>query len=148
MADIQHRIGIDAPQEQVHRSLTTIDGLSSWWTTDTSGDPSAGGTLTFTFGSPERSASFEVLEVSHNRVVWRGSGGPSEWIDTTFAFDLAHEDGETVVTFTNAGWREAGPFIGHCTTKWGTFLVGLKALLEGGRSNTYPGEIVISSWDH
>jgi uncharacterized protein YndB with AHSA1/START domain len=144
---IHQRIGIRAPQTDVHRALTTVDGLASWWTTDTTGDPTVGGKLVFTFGSPDRSASFEVLEVTDDRVVWRGVGGPDEWIDTTFTFDLAQEEGETVLTFANTGWREAVPFIGHCSTKWATFLIGLKALLEGGRANAYPDEIVISSWD-
>ena len=148
MYDIHHRIGIDVPQGRVHHALTTIDGLASWWTTDTQGDPTEGGKLTFTFGGPDRRASFAVVEVTDDRIVWRGLEGPSEWTDTTCTFDLSHVDGETVVQFAHAGWREAVPFTGHCTTKWATFLVGMKALLEGGRSNTYPDEIKISSWDH
>lgn len=147
MTAIHQRIGIRAPQTEVHRALATVDGLASWWTTDTTGDPSPGGTLTFTFGSPERSASFEVLDVTPDLVRWRGTAGPDEWIDTTFAFHLSREDDETVLQFVNDGWREAVPFIGHCSTKWATFFVGLKALLEGGRSNVYPDEVVISSWD-
>ena len=59
----------------------------------------------------------------------------------------SQEDGETVLFFTNDGWREPTRFTGHCSTKWATFFVGLKALLEGGSSNVYPDEIVISSWD-
>lgn len=148
MTAIYQRIGIRAPQPDVHRAFATIDGLASWWTTDTVGDPTPGGKLTFTFGSPERSAGFEVLEVTPDRIVWRGIAGPDEWIDTTFAFELSQEDGETVLFFTNDGWREPTRFTGHCSTKWATFFVGLKALLEGGTSNVYPREIVISSWDH
>ncbi|HWJ60724.1 MAG TPA: SRPBCC domain-containing protein [Acidimicrobiales bacterium] len=144
---LYQRIGIEVPQDQVHRAFSTIEGLASWWTTDTTGDPGVGGKLTFTFGSPERSAGFEVLEVADDRIVWRGIAGPEEWIDTTFTWTLSQQEGETVVELANEGWREAVPFIGHCSTKWATFLVGLKALLEGGRSNVYPDEVVISSWD-
>lgn len=144
---IRHRIGIHAPQTQVHGALATIDGLSSWWTTDTSGDPEVGGKLTFTFGSPDRSATFEVLEVTPDRVAWRGVAGPDEWTDTTVTFELSRDEDETIVLFTHDGWREAVPFMGHCTTKWATFLLGLKSLLEGGRSVSYPDEIKISAWD-
>ena len=147
MHDIVHELTIEAPPEAVFTAITTADGLASWWTTDTKGDPSPGGTLTFTFGSPERSASFEVLDVTPDLVSWRGTAGPDEWIGTTFAFHLGREDDETVLQFVNDGWREPVPFIGHCSTKWATFFVGLKALLEGGRSNVYPDEVVISSWD-
>ncbi len=147
MYEIRHRIGIRAPQEEIHRLFATTEGLASWWTTDVRGSASAGGKLVFTFGAPERSASFEVVEVTEDRVVWRCIGGPEEWIDTTFTYDLSREADETVVFFTNAGWREAVPFLGHCTTKWGTFLLGAKSLLEGGHSVSYPDELVISSWD-
>ena len=39
MVDILHRVGIAAPASSVYESLTTIDGLSRWWTATTSGDP-------------------------------------------------------------------------------------------------------------
>jgi hypothetical protein len=32
MADIMHRVGIEAPQQQVYDTLTTIEGISQWWT--------------------------------------------------------------------------------------------------------------------
>jgi uncharacterized protein YndB with AHSA1/START domain len=145
--EIRHRIGIDAPIDQVQPAFATTEGLASWWTTDVIGDATPGGTLTFTFGSPERRASFEVVEVADDRVVWRGAAGPDEWIDTTVRYELHREGDETVLLFTHGGWREATDFTGHCTTKWATFLLGAKALLEGGRSVAYPEEVVISAWD-
>ena len=48
--------------------------------------------------------------------------------------DLKDGDGETVVLFTHADWREPVEFMHHCSTKWATFLIGLrngsKALLS------------------
>lgn len=35
--DIVHRVGIKAPLSKVYAALATIDGLSGWWTRDTSG---------------------------------------------------------------------------------------------------------------
>jgi hypothetical protein len=35
----------------------------------------------------------------------------------------------------------------HCSTKWGYFLLGLKAWLERGESSAYPNDMHISSWD-
>ncbi len=146
-AEIRHRIGIDAPVDRVQPAFATIGGLSSWWTTDVRGDAAPGGTLTFTFGSDERSASFEVVEVADDRVAWRGVAGPEEWIGTIVTYELRREDDETILLFTHGGWREATDFTGHCTTKWATFLLGAKAMLEGGRSVAYPEEVVISAWD-
>jgi len=56
MVDIRHRVGITAPQEQVYEALSTVEGLSGWWTRDTAGDPAIGGKLEFFFGQAERPA--------------------------------------------------------------------------------------------
>ena len=48
MIDIHHRIGITASSpDDVDAALTTLDGLSGWWTTDTTGDPGLGGKISF-----------------------------------------------------------------------------------------------------
>ena len=147
MADIRHRVGIAAPPEEVYDKLVTIEGLASWWTCDVSGDASVGGTLVFTFGSPDRMVAMEVVDmVPARRVVWRGVGGPDEWIDTLFTFDLDAGTDETVLLFTNAGWSEPVEFMHHCTTKWAYFILGLKASLEGGKATPAPDDMFISSW--
>lgn len=144
--DIRHRVGIDAPQDQVHHALATIDGLSTWWTTDTRGDPHEGGKVAFSFGGPDAAMTADVVEAGPSRVAWRVVEGPAEWLDTLISFDLAHADGETTLTFAHAGWREAVPFLAHCSTKWAYFLIGLKLLLEGGATSPYPDDLKISSW--
>jgi uncharacterized protein YndB with AHSA1/START domain len=147
MADIRHRVGIAAPQERVYEALATKEGLSRWWTRDVEGDPVPGGTLRFFFGTPEPSAIMEVIDLVPDRHVgWRCVGGPDEWVGTTLTFDLKPAEGETVVLFTHADWREPVEFMHHCSTKWAYFLIGLKAGLEGGEATPYPGEMKISSW--
>ncbi len=146
MSDIRHHLGIDAPQAQVHQALTTRDGLAAWWTQDTRGEAGEGGKLAFYFGGEDAAAVMAVEEVTADRVVWRCVEGPDEWLDTTFTFELDHADGETMVLFTNAGWREPVTFQAHCSTKWGYFLLELKSALEGGRAHPYPHDRKISSW--
>jgi hypothetical protein len=144
---IRHRIGIAAPQAAVFDALATIPGLATWWTRDVGGDPAVGGQVRFAFGGPDRTVTMEVVESEPStRVVWRCVGGPDEWLDTSFRFDLVSGDGETVVLFVNDGWREAVEFMYHCTTKWGYFLLGLKHAIEDGRGSPYPDEEKISSW--
>jgi uncharacterized protein YndB with AHSA1/START domain len=147
MADIRHRVGIDAPAERVYEALTTTEGISQWWTHDVRGDGAQGGELGFYFGSPEPSAVMRVTEaVPNTRVVWRCVAGVQEWIDTTFTFDLKETDGETVVLFTNADWREPVEFMHHCSTRWGYFLISLKLLLETGKGTPYPDDLKASRW--
>jgi uncharacterized protein YndB with AHSA1/START domain len=148
MTAIRHRVGIPASPADVYAQLSTVEGLRSWWTRDTHGDPGVGGKLRFQFGSPERSCVMEVVDLlPGERVEWRGVDGPDEWIDTSFVFDLSTEDSETVVLFTNDGWREAVPFMHHCTTKWGYYLLGLRAGFAGGVATPFPDIEPVSSWD-
>lgn len=147
MADIRHRVGIAASPERVYEALTTIDGISGWWSHDAEGDPGPGGTLRFYFGAPEPRATMEVVEQTPNQhVAWHCVQGPDEWVGTRLIFDLKSAEGETVMLFTHVNWREPVEFMYHCSTKWAYFLLGLKAWLEGGEATPYPNDLKISSW--
>lgn len=148
MEHIRHRVGIKAPQARVYAALTTTQGLSEWWTRDVDGEPQQGGSLRFFFGGSEPGAVMEVVDLTPpNHVVWHCVKGPDEWVDTTVTFALSVVDGETVVLFKHANWREPVEFMHHCSTKWGYFLLGLKAWLEAGTSTAFPNDMSISSWD-
>jgi uncharacterized protein YndB with AHSA1/START domain len=50
MVDILHRVGMkSASVEDVYAALTTLEGLSGWWATDTKGRAEVGETLEFRF---------------------------------------------------------------------------------------------------
>ncbi|MGO8871712.1 MAG: SRPBCC family protein [Acidimicrobiales bacterium] len=147
MVDIRHRIGIAAPLPEVYAAVATTPGLRSWWTADVTGESVVGGSLQFYFGTPEPSAEFQVVDLVPDRLLaWRCAGGPDDWVDTTLTVDLTPSDGETVLLFTHGGWKEATEFMGHCSTKWAVFLLGMKSLLEGGPSVAFPNDPPISSW--
>ena len=73
MADIIHRIGIKSPAAQVYKALSTIKGLSNWWTEEVEGDEKIGGKIKFTFrsdnGEVKGSMAMEVQELSPGKVV-------------------------------------------------------------------------------
>jgi uncharacterized protein YndB with AHSA1/START domain len=148
MPDIRHRVGIAAPAQRVYSTLATEDGLTDFWTDHIDGHSEVGGKLSFYFGFPEPAAEMEVVElVPGERVRWRCVEGPAEWVDTTITFDLKDTDDETVVLFTHADWPAPAEFMHHCSTKWATFLLGLRSGLEGGTSTAYPNDVAIShSW--
>jgi uncharacterized protein YndB with AHSA1/START domain len=146
MVDILHRIGVKASSpEEVYNALTTISGLADWWTTDTRGQSAVGGVLEFRF--PVGGFDMEVLELRPlERVSWRVIDGPEEWIGTRINWDL-HQNGEhTIVLFTHQGWKEPVEFMYHCSTKWGSFLMSLKSLVETGTGAPAPGDVQISDW--
>ena len=146
MTDIHHRIGVESPStEGVYEALTTIDGLAGWWTRDTTGDPSLGGKLEFRF--LPGGFDMEVLElVPGERVRWRVVDGPPEWLDTTIDWRLSRSGEHTIVLFSHEGWAEPVEFLYHCSTKWASYLLSLKALVETGSGSPSPDDVRISDW--
>ncbi len=145
MVDILHRIGITAPPDEVYAALTKVDGLASWWTQDTDGDGSVGGTLRFRF----EPGGFDMLVLDarpDELVLWEVVDGPEEWIGTRVRFDLRQEEGFTIVLFRHEGWEAPVEFMHHCSTKWATFLMSLKKVVETGTGEPAPHDVRISNW--
>lgn len=144
MVDILHRIGVEgSTTENVYAALTTIDGLAGWWASDTSGDPEVGGVIAFRFAP----GGFDLAvreSVPGKKVLWEVIEGPAEWIGTEISFDLSQEGDFTIVLFEHCGWVEPVEFMYHCSTKWATFLISLKQLLETGTGAPEPRDLKIS----
>jgi uncharacterized protein YndB with AHSA1/START domain len=147
MADILHRIGVQsASLDDVYDALSTLEGLSGWWTTDTTGETAVGGVIAFQF-PPLGGFDMLVRELEPAKhVLWEVVDGPAEWVGTTISFDLTQEDDFTIVLFAHQGWREPVEFMYHCSTKWGVFLQSLKQLLETGTGTPAPDDVKISNW--
>jgi uncharacterized protein YndB with AHSA1/START domain len=149
MVDILHRVGITTSQDAVYQALTTTEGLAGWWTTDVRGDGDAGGVLAFHFAGAPDPGGFDmrVLEAKPaERVLWEVVEGPEEWIGTQISWDLRADGDYTIILFTHQGWREPVEFMHHCSTKWATFLMSLKSLLETGAGAPAPLDVRISDW--
>src|SRR5258708_38541649 len=139
MVDILHRVGIDASVEKVYETLTTLDGNRGWWDSNATGDAKQGGVLTFF-----KHFDMKVLEAKPNELVrWKVVRGSEEWMNTEITFRLARKKDQTFVLFSHAGWKEPVEFMHHCSTKWATFLLSLKALLEQGKGRPAPDDVQI-----
>ena len=146
-ADILHKVGIKSSSvADVYKALTTIEGLSGWWTTSTQGDTEVGGVIQFRFDAG--SIDMKVLELHPGKhVLWQVVDGPAEWIGTTVNWDLKQEGDWTIVLFKHQGWKEPVEFMHHCSTKWGVFLISLKSLLETGKGAPHPDDVKLDSWE-
>lgn len=152
MFNIIHRVGIKAPLSNVYAALATVEGLAGWWTTHTAGVSEVGGTILFEFvaHSGERfgGMGMQVLALMPcEEVRWRCIEGPEEWLGTDIVFNLSQEGDYTIVRFSHENWREAVEFTAHCSTKWATFLLSLKDLLETGKGRPAPNDIKIDNWN-
>lgn len=151
MVDILHRVGIKAPVSQVYAALSTVDGIAGWWTRHTTGSAAPGAHIDLQFHSPsgERigGMGMEVVALEPDKHVhWRFRAGPDEWIDTDATFELSQDGEFTIVRFGHRNWREAVEFTEHCSTKWATFLLSLKDLVENGRGRPAPNDVWIGNW--
>ena len=143
MVDIVQRVGIKAPASKVYAALSTLDGLAGWWTQATTGQSKVGGTIGFRFstetGDEIGGFDIDVLElVPEQKVRWRVKGGPDEWVGTDIEFLLSRQDDFTIVRFGHRRWREEVEFMAHCSTKWATFLLSLRDLVETGQGRPAP----------
>lgn len=152
MTDITHRIGITSPATQVYEALTSLDGLSQWWTEEVLGDGRIGGRIEFCFrsetGDVKGKMVMEVQELNaHKDVRWRCVEGPAEWVGTDITFQLSQQDSQTIVLFGHRNWREEVEFTSHCSMKWATFLLSLREYVETGKGKAAPHDLKIDNWN-
>ena len=142
MPDILHRVGIRTTPDRVFESVSTIDGLAHWWTTEAKGEPRQGGTIDFGF------SAMQVMESRPNSLVhWKCVRGPEGWVGTEVSFQLKPEGDQTWVIFRHAGWKEPIEFMHHCSTKWAVFLLSMRDWLERGEGRPAPYDIKIHVGD-
>lgn len=152
MADIVHRIGIDAPAPQVYKALATREGLAGWWTEEVTGESAPGGRIDFRFSRPNGDVigGFVMQVAAHEaprRVRWNCVEGPDDWVGTEIDFDLSEKDGHTTVLFGHRKWRETTEWTAHCSTKWATFLLSLRDFVQTGRGQPAPHDVRVDDWN-
>jgi uncharacterized protein YndB with AHSA1/START domain len=143
MFEIRHRVGISGSAGDIYRLLTTDEGLSRWWTTDTRGAGDPGSVIAFRFDGD--GPDFEVVElIANQKVVWRHSGEiPPAWRGSEISFELEPAGKQIFVNFRHYNWATTDNFLAHCSTKWGVFMLSLKSCIETGRGQPFPDDIHI-----
>lgn len=145
MSNICLTFGTQTAKSQILAALTTLDGLASWWTSETAGETAKGGTVKFAFGD---NGGFDMLVVENDehRVCWECVKGPEDWIGTRIEFSINAGDNHNQVMFRHAGWNSENAFFHHCSTKWATFLLSLRDYVEKGRGRPYPDDVKIEAF--
>lgn len=139
MASIKNLFHINAPKEKVYKAISTIEGLSNWWTTQTSGDAKVDGVIQFRFG--EGGPDMKVKELNPGEsVTWECVAGPEDWLGNTFTFNLDENEGKTRVRFEQAGWKEANDFYAACSFSWGRYMESLRQYCQAGKGEAFGSE--------
>jgi uncharacterized protein YndB with AHSA1/START domain len=137
MAEIQHLLHINAPAAKVYKAITEEDGLKNWWTNQTIAMPEVGAVIEFRFGERYHDKIKVINLEPDKKVEWLCLHGESEWIDTTFIFDLESKDDLTILRFTHGNWQDTTDFFASCNFHWGYYLRSLKLLMEIGEGTPF-----------
>jgi uncharacterized protein YndB with AHSA1/START domain len=139
MATINHLFHINSSPEKVFEALTTIRGLSNWWTIDTKGDANSGGIIQFRFGGG--GPDMKVTAIKQNELVtWECVGGADGWVGHLFKFQLDTNDNKTRIRFEQSGWKERGDFYASCNFSWGRYMESLRQYCQTGKGEAFGSE--------
>ena len=145
MADIYHQVGVKAGIKNIYDAITTLEGLTSWWT-NTTGNTETNGKLYFHFNNIK--IEMTILErVQDKKVVWQCTEKEGEWKDTIITFDLVETDEQVLINFSHTQWAQQTSLCSHCSTKWAVFMLSLKDYLEKGKGQPFPDDIQVNHAD-
>jgi uncharacterized protein YndB with AHSA1/START domain len=136
MYTIKHLFHINADQDQVVRALTTIEGLKNWWTTQTLGDASQGGTIEFRFGD-FGGPDMKVTEVTPDTVTWQCIASAQGWTGNSLTFKLDRNEGKTRVRFSHDGFKEQNDVYSAINFTWARYMESLRQFCQTGKGEPF-----------
>jgi len=131
MAEIRHNVIIKATPEKVYKAVTTQEGIESWWCKHTTAKPELGFVNIFIFGKFRNEMKVTEL-VPDKKTEWECINSIDEWIGTKVSFDLEERNGNTLLRFTQRGWRAITDTFAGCNYDWALFMKSLKSYCETG----------------
>jgi len=130
-----HQVTIAAPADRIFDSITTGEGLSSFWVPGSEAEPVQGSVAKFDFG-PGAHLDMRVDELDRaTRVRWTCLGDFPGWTGTIVTWEIGPEEGgSTVVIFKHQGWASDIPDedLASVNFTWGGIVGRLKAHAETG----------------
>jgi len=141
--DIQLGVEAHADAPMIVDALTTKEGLSSFWTSDSIAEPTAGTEARFGFQGAPVPLRMRVDRIEPNEVAWTCLGDFPFWEGTRIRWSLSPEEahGGTKVLFLHDGFPDEQPeweFASIAYT-WAGIIGRLKILAETGSAEPYLG---------
>jgi len=130
MSDIKHSIQIDAAAQFVHPLVASAKGFSQWWASDVTKDKTSGNVELGFFNRATVYGLHSIQLAAPHQAHWLCQSG-KEWSGTRLLFDLAEQNGKTLLRFTHADWQAETDYFVACTTTWGELMFRIKAVAEG-----------------
>ncbi len=134
---LKHLFHINAKREVVFKAISTLEGLSNWWTTDTKGESKISGIIQFRFGA-FGGPDMKVTEcIANEKIQWQCVSDEHGWLGHHFTFLLDENEGKTRVRFTQDNWADNGDFYAHCCFSWGRYLESLRQYCQTGTGEAF-----------
>lgn len=130
MSDIKHLIQIDAAPPLVHSLVASGNGFAKWWAADVTEDKTSGNVELGFFNRATVYGLHPIQIAAPRQAHWLCQTG-KEWSGTRLLFDLAEQNGKTLLRFTHADWQAETDYFVSCTTTWGELMFRIKAVAEG-----------------
>jgi uncharacterized protein YndB with AHSA1/START domain len=161
MPNIRHNLLIAASAEKIYNVLTSQEGLSAWWTPETTVREEVNSIARFPFGNGYYKEMKITEQIPSKQVQWHCIKGDDEWVGTNISFTIvssnkkelldtnpeilgqleqqSHEE-VTMLIFHHDDWKDYTPMFAECSYTWGQFLRSLKLLCETGTGNPFPNQ--------
>lgn len=137
---IKHLFHISASKQKVFEAVSTINGLSKWWTTKTTGSAAVGSIIQFRFGDMG-GLDIKVTENKINeRVSWECVASQHGWVGHTLIFLLDENDDKTRIRFTHDGWNTQDDYYSACCFSWGRYMESLRQYCQTGNGEAFGSE--------
>jgi uncharacterized protein YndB with AHSA1/START domain len=137
---IKHLYHISAPREKVFEAISTINGLSNWWTVQTSGKAETGETIQFRFGE-FGGPDMKVIESKPNeKITWECVESPHGWVGNKFTFSLDDNDEKTRVRFSHDGFADEDDTYAMVNFSWGRYMESLRQYCQTGKGEAFGSE--------
>ena len=137
---IKHLFHINASKEKVFEAISTINGLSNWWTVQTAGSSDVGGIIEFRFGNMG-GVDMKVTEsLPDEKISWQCVASQYGWVGNTFTIALDENEGKTGVRFTHDGWEVQDDFYAGCSFSWARSMESLRQYCQTGKGEAFGSE--------
>jgi uncharacterized protein YndB with AHSA1/START domain len=137
MADIFQEFPIKATPGRVFEAVTTPEGLNTWWTKQSSGEPVLDSRYELYFG-PDSDWTATVIRSVQDRAFELQITTPAkDWEDTRIGFRLEEKEDMTWVHFHHTGWPEDNAHYRISCHCWALYLRLLRRFIEHGEVVPY-----------
>ena len=137
MADIFQDLPIKAPLDRVFRAVSTPEGLDTWWTKRSAGNPQEGAEYELWFGPAYDWRAKVTRLVADCEFELEMVRADSDWLGTRVGLRLEPREGATWVRFSHTGWPSANDHFRVSCHCWAMYLRILRRYLEFGESVPY-----------